>query len=362
MPLDLASVLKTAVTMGASDIMLLPGKPPVVRINGQVAPIPGLPPLSSEECKGLIYSGMFENLRTRFEADWELDYSFTIATVSRFRVNVLNQRLGMSAVYRVIPARIPTPEEIGLTREMIALTDLARGLVIVTGPTGSGKSTTLASLIEQINAKHRKSIITIEDPVEFVYESRNSVIIQREVGQHTKSFKEALRRALREAPDVILIGEMRDLETIQLAITAAETGHLCFATLHTQDCASTIDRIIDVFPPEQQEQVRTQLAQTLQGVLAQILLPTFDGRGRVAVREFMIKTNAVSSLIRDNKAHMIYSALETGRKFGMMTMDQSLAILAATGKIRMEDAMLKAQSQDMLKRLIAMLVQPPQPQ
>jgi twitching motility protein PilT len=188
------------------------------------------------------------------------------------------------------------------------------------------------------------------------------VIIQREVGQHTKSFKEALRRALREAPDVILIGEMRDLETIQLAITAAETGHLCFGTLHTQDSASTVDRMIDVFPPEQQEQVRTQLAQTLKGVLAQILMPTFDGKGRVAVREFMLNTNAVASLIRDNKAHMIYSALETGRKFGMMTMDQSLAALCAAGKIRMEDAMLKSQSPDMLKRLITMILQPQQAQ
>ncbi|MDD2774270.1 MAG: type IV pilus twitching motility protein PilT [Elusimicrobiales bacterium] len=355
---DLASVLRAGVQLGASDIILAAGRPPVVRVNGQVRPLENIPPLSSDDCKALVYSGLYENLRARFEQDWELDYSFTIPNVSRFRANVLVQRGGVAAVYRVIPAHIPAPAEIGLTREMTAVTDLHNGLVIITGPTGSGKSTTLAALIDQINAKYRKSIITIEDPVEFVYEARNSVILQREVGQHTKSFREALRRALRQAPDVIMIGEMRDLETIQLAITAAETGHLCFGTLHTQDCASTIDRIIDVFPPGQQEQVRTQLSLTLQAVIAQILLPSADGRGRVAAREFMVSTPAISSLIRDKKAHMIYSALETGKKFGMMTMDQNLAALVTQGRVRTEDAQLKAQSPEMLRRLITMFNSP----
>ncbi|MFA5161729.1 MAG: type IV pilus twitching motility protein PilT [Elusimicrobiales bacterium] len=351
---DLQTILKAGAASGASDIMLVSGRPPMARVNGQVLPMAGASPLSADECKALIYSGIFETLRARFEAEWELDYSFTIAGVSRFRVNVLAQRTGLSAVYRVIPAHIPSPEEIGLTAEMSALTDLPNGLVIVTGPTGSGKSTTLACLVELINRKYRKSIITIEDPVEYVYEPKNCVIMQREVGQHTKSFKEALRRALRQAPDVIMVGEMRDLETMQLAISAAETGHLCFATLHTQDCASTVDRVIDVFPPGQQEQVRTQLALTLRAVVAQILLPSADGNGRLAAREFMANTNAVSSLIRENKAHMIYSALETGKKFGMMTMDQNLAALVVQGRIRAEQALLKAQSPETLKRLIAM--------
>lgn len=353
---DLGTVLKTGAALGASDIILMSGKPPMARVNGEVAPIQGLPPLPAEQCQALIYSGMQGNLRARFEADWELDYSLSIQNVSRFRVNVLTQRSGLAAVYRVIPAQIPEPEALGLTPEMIAVTDLPRGLVIVTGPTGSGKSTTLASLMERINRKYRKSIITIEDPIEFVYECKNSLIMQREVGQHTKSFKEALRRALREAPDVIMVGEMRDLETIQLAVTAAETGHLCFATLHTQDCASSVARMIDVFPPGQQEQIRTQLSLTLQAVIAQVLLPGVTGQGRVAAREFMTLTSAIGNMIRENKSHMIYSALEAGKKFGMMTMDQDLAALAAAGKVRMEDALMKALSPEDVKRLMSLLI------
>ncbi|HOX23464.1 MAG TPA: PilT/PilU family type 4a pilus ATPase, partial [Elusimicrobiales bacterium] len=277
---DLVNILAKGCQLGASDIVLAAGSPPMVKVNGQLLPLPGFEAMTNESCRALIYSGVYESARSRFEEDWELDYSFAVKGLSRFRVNVMNQRTGISAVYRIIPGYIPTVEEIGLSPAMAQLADLPRGLVLVTGPTGSGKSTTLAAMIETINKRHKKSILTIEDPIEFVYESAQSLVLQREVGNHTKSFKEALRRALRQAPDVILIGEMRDFETIQLAITAAETGHLCFGTLHTQDCASTIDRIIDVFPPQQQQQVRAQLSLTLRAVISQMLLPRKDGQGR----------------------------------------------------------------------------------
>ena len=238
---------------------------------------------------------------------------------------------------------------------MANVADFPRGLVLVTGPTGSGKSTTLAAIIETINQRYKKSILTIEDPIEFVYDSAKSLILQREVGHHTKSFNEALRRALRQAPDVILIGELRDLETIQLAITAAETGHLCFATLHTQDCASTIDRIIDVFPHQQQQQVRAQLSLTLKAVISQMLLPRKDGQGRAAVREFMLMTPAISSIIRDGKVHMIYSAIETGQKFGMQTMDQHLAFLVQRGFLNLDDALQKAHDPQIVRQLLQMM-------
>jgi len=265
---------------------------------------------------------------------------------------MLNQRTGISAVYRVIPGHIPTPAEIGLSPAMANVSDFPRGLVLVTGPTGSGKSTTLAAIIETINQRYKKSILTIEDPIEFVYESAKSLVLQREVGHHTKSFNEALRRALRQAPDVILIGELRDLETIQLAITAAETGHLCFATLHTQDCASTIDRIIDVFPHQQQQQVRAQLSLTLRAVISQMLLPRKDGQGRAAVREFMLMTPAIANIIREGKVHMIYSAIETGQKFGMQTMDQHLRDLYVKGIITYDDAMARSMNLEELKNMI----------
>jgi len=235
---------------------------------------------------------------------------------------------------------------------MTALADLPRGLVLITGPTGSGKSTTLASIIETINQKYRKSIITIEDPIEYMYLNNNSLVLQREVNRHTKSFAEALRRAMRQAPDVILIGEMRDLETIQYAISAAETGHLCFATLHTQDCASTVDRMVDVFPTSQQQQIRTQLALTLKAVLSQVLLPKADGTGRIAAREFMVMTTAISSLIRENKAHMLYSAIESGGKYGMATLDKSLARLVAKGTVSLDVALRKAHSSETVAQYV----------
>ncbi|MEW6041858.1 MAG: type IV pilus twitching motility protein PilT, partial [Elusimicrobiota bacterium] len=294
---------------------------------------------------------LYDEQRAKFEENWELDCSFAITGVSRFRLNVLMARNGMESVMRVIPSKIPTPEQLGLSPTIVNLTGVPRGLVLVTGPTGSGKSTTLACMLDLVNQKKLGHILTIEDPIEFTYESKSCIIRQREVGQHTKSFNNALRAALREDPNVILVGEMRDLETIQLTITASETGHLCFATLHTQDAPSTVDRIIDVFPPHQQTQVRVQLASSLQAVISQILLPRKDGKGRAAAREIMVMTPAISNLIREGKTHMIYSAIETGAKFGMIPMDRSLSQLVLQGVVAYDVAASKAHDQESFKKL-----------
>ncbi|MBI4376930.1 MAG: PilT/PilU family type 4a pilus ATPase, partial [Elusimicrobia bacterium] len=265
--MELIEILKTAVQAGASDVHLVIGKAPMMRLNGEITEIPGTAKLAADESKRLIYSILYEEQRAKFEEHWELDTSFAVTGLSRFRVNVFLQKNGVEAVMRVISSKIPTPEQLRLPQAVVNFTDLERGLILVTGPTGSGKSTTLAAIMELINQKFPCNVLTIEDPIEFVYDSKKSVFRQREVGQNTKNFQAALKSALRQDPDVILVGEMRDLETISLAITAAETGHLCFGTLHTQDCPSTIDRIIDVFPPHQQAQIRVQLAVTLQGVV-----------------------------------------------------------------------------------------------
>ncbi|MBI3297333.1 MAG: type IV pilus twitching motility protein PilT [Elusimicrobia bacterium] len=340
--------------MGASDVHVTAGRPPLARVRGEVHPVPGGATLTDEESRRLVYSILFEDQRARFEADLELDCSLQVPGLSRFRVNVYNQRRGVGAVLRVIPSHIPTPAEIGLMPSVVKLADLPRGLVLVTGPTGSGKSTTLAALIETINASRKRTILTIEDPIEFVYEDKQSLILQREVGQQTKSFAEALRHALRQNPDVILVGEMRDLETISLAISAAETGHLCFGTLHTQDAPTTVDRIIDVFPPGQQQQVRIQVSTVLQAVVSQILLPRKDAQGRVASREVMVATPAVGNLIREGKTHMLYGAIEAGAKFGMITMDQHLAFLVKSNMVGLEDALAKARDPEGLKALISL--------
>jgi len=339
---EMVEILKVAVEKGASDIHVVVGRPPMVRIRGDIEPLNEFPVISSEESKRLIYSILFEDQRRRFEETGELDSSTVIPRVARFRVNVFLQKSGVEAVLRVIPTKIPTPEEIDLPPSVVQLADLPRGLVLVTGPTGSGKSTCLACLINIINQKRKANIITIEDPIEFVYEHANSIVRQREVGQHTKSFANALKYALRQDPDVILIGEMRDLETISAALTIAETGHLAFATLHTQDAAQTVDRIIDVFPPHQQQQVRVQLASTLKAVISQILLPRIDTFGRVAAREIMIVTPAISNLIREGKTHQIYSAIETGAKYGMISLDKALLELVRKGMVSLEEAASKA--------------------
>lgn len=352
--IDLVTILKTAVAGGASDIHVCVGKPPMMRLNGEIVPVGAtMPPLTGEQTKALVYSALYDEQRAKFEANWELDCSFAITGVSRFRLNVLVARNGVEAVMRVIPSIIPTPEQLGLSPTIVGLSTLHKGLVLVTGPTGSGKSTTLAAILDLINQKKRGHMLTIEDPIEFTYEAKNCVIRQREIGQHTKSFSNALRAALREDPNVILVGEMRDLETIQLTITAAETGHLSFATLHTQDAPSTVDRIIDVFPPHQQTQVRVQLASSLQAVVSQILLPRKDGKGRVAAREVMIMTPAVSNLIREGKTHMIYSAIETGSKNGMISMDKALINLVKENQVAFDVALAKAHDHETFKKLCA---------
>ena len=355
---ELIEILTQTARLGASDLHLVVGKPPMVRRQGIIEPLPGLPELTSETCQSMIYSVLAEAQRAKFEENWELDSSVSLPGVSRFRLNVFRQKNGVAAVFRVISAKIPTPAEIGLMPSISNLIDLPRGLVLVTGPTGSGKSTTLACLIEQINIKHQKKVLTIEDPIEFVYEDKQSVILQREVGSTTKSFAEALRHSMRQDPDVILIGEMRDLETIQLAISAAETGHLCFATLHTQDAATTVDRIIDVFPTNQQQQVRVQLSTVLQAVVCQQLLPRKGGGGQVCAREFMKVTSGIASLIRESKTHQIYGAVEAGAKHGMITMDQYLAFLLKQNLLEVDEAMGAAHEPETVKRLAGMEVAP----
>jgi len=355
---DIIAVLKATVEMGASDLHVVVGKPPMVRRHGVIIPIPGAAPLTADESKQMIYALLLEEQRARFEERWELDCSIEIPGLSRFRVNVFVQKNGVAAVLRAISAGIPTPADIGLMPAMTNLIDLPRGLVLVTGPTGSGKTTTLACLIELINQKHQKHILTIEDPIEFSYHDKNSIILQREVGRQTKSFAEALKHSLRQDPDVILIGEMRDLETIQLAVTAAETGHLCFATLHTQDAPTTVDRIIDVFPPHQQQQVRIQVSTVLQAVICQSLLPRKDGKGRVCAREFMRMTTAIGSLIREGKTHQIYQAIEAGAKHGMISMDQYLAFLIKQDLVSVDEACALAHDAGTVKQLAGMAVGP----
>jgi twitching motility protein PilT len=349
---ELTDVLKSVVAAGASDLHLVVGKPPMARVQGFIQPLPGLTPLGAEELEKMLYSVLSESQRAKFEEKWELDGSFSIGA-SRFRLNAFRQKNGAGAVFRSIPSKIPSPAEIGLMPAIANLIDLPRGLVLVTGPTGSGKSTTLACLIEQINLKHKKAILTVEDPIEFVYEDKTSVIVQREVGTSTQSFADALRHAMRQDPDVILIGEMRDLETIQLAITAAETGHLCFGTLHTQDAPSTIDRIIDVFPASQQAQVRLQVSTVLQAVVCQQLLPR-KGGGRVCAREYMKVTSAIGSLVREGKTHQIYAAIEAGAKHGMISMDQYLAFLIKQNLVEANDAIALAHDPGTVRQLAGM--------
>ena len=347
--MEFIDILKAAVERGASDLHMVIGRPPMVRYGGAIVSLVDLPEISADESKRLIYSILYDDQKQKFEENLELDCSFEVKGISRFRINVFMQKNGVEAVLRVISSRIPPPEALRLPQAITELTDQPRGLVLVTGPTGSGKTTTLACLIQMINEKHSHNILTIEDPIEFVYEPVNSIIRQREVGQSTHSFANALRSALREDPDVILVGEMRDLETIQLAVTAAETGHLCFGTLHTTDAASTVDRIIDVFPPSQQQQIRVQLSNVLRAVVSQTLLPRSDEEGRIAAREIMVVTPAISNLIREGKSHMIKNAIETGGKYGMITLDKGLIELVNAGMISVEAAMSKASDPELIK-------------
>jgi twitching motility protein PilT len=333
LPLHVDELLRYAVSVGASDLHLTPGIAPALRVHGALRPMEQVGALDNNTIRDMIFGILPQVLRERFEAEHELDTSHTIAGVGRFRVNVALQRGTIAVALRPIPHEIPDFSVLGLPDTVRNFAELRRGMVLVTGPTGSGKSTSLASLLDIINATKPLHIVTVEDPIEFLHTHKRSVISQREVGSDTMSFSEALRRVLRQDPDVILVGELRDLETISTALTAAETGHLVFATLHTQDAPATIDRIIDVFPPNQQEQIRIQLGSSLQGVVTQQLVPTADGNGRCVAAEVLVCTSAIQNLIRAAKTHQIYSLMQTGGQHGMQTMDQSLAMLVRQGVI-----------------------------
>ncbi len=333
MPLHIDDLLRYAVAVGASDLHLTASQPAAIRLHGAIRPIEGCPVLDNEQIRDMVFGILPASQRERFEEEHELDTSHSINGVGRFRVNVSLQRGTIAAALRPIPHEMPEFDSLGIPDAVKAFTDLRRGLVLVTGPTGSGKSTTLASLIDIINRTKPLHIVTVEDPIEFLHDHKRSIITQREIGEDTKSFAEALRRVLRQDPDVILVGELRDLETISTALTAAETGHLVFATLHTQDAPQTIDRIIDVFPTNQQEQIRVMLAATLEGVVTQQLIVTSEGTGRVPCSEVLVCTSAIRNLIRQSKTHQIYSLMQVGGSFGMQTMDQGLAALVKQGVI-----------------------------
>lgn len=325
----------------ASDLHLNVGIPPVLRINGKLTKL-DLPELTPEITHGMIYSILSEKQKTDFEKHGELDLSYELDNIARFRINVFKHRRGEGAAFRLIPEKIKTLSELNLPSIISSFTEKDKGLVLVTGPTGSGKSTTIAALIDIINKERYDNIITIEDPIEFIHSHINCLVSQREVGSHTESFASALRSALREDPDVILVGEMRDLETISMALTAAETGHLVFSTLHTISAAESVERIIDVFPPHQQNQVRMQLAGSILGIVAQTLMPTLDGKGRVPALEVMIANPAIRNLIREGKVYQIPSTIQISKKDGMQSLDQSLKDLLMEGKISREDALKKA--------------------
>jgi twitching motility protein PilT len=322
---------------GASDLHISSGEPPFLRLHGEMVRLE-YQPLTPAESQALIFEILTDKQKRNFIENWELDCSYAVENVGRFRCNVLMQRRGISAVFRIIPEVIPSVLDLNLPNSLLDLINVSRGLVLVTGPTGSGKSTTLAALIDHVNANEACHILTIEDPIEFVHNNKKSLITQREVSGHTKSFANALKASLREDPDIILVGEMRDLETIQLAMTAAETGHLVFGTLHTNSAAKTVDRIIDVFPQEQQEQVRVMLSESLRGVIAQTLLPRADRPGRVAGLEVLVNTNAVANLIREGKTFQIGSTMQTGRGIGMFTFETYLQDLVQKGQITAEIA------------------------
>ncbi|TMK84886.1 MAG: PilT/PilU family type 4a pilus ATPase [Actinobacteria bacterium] len=338
--------------LGGSDLHLTAGIHPTVRVHGELKPLTEYPVLIGSELRRMLYAILTQKQREKFEAELELDTSHSIPGRGRFRVNVFLQRDSVGAVMRAIPHDIVSLEQLGLPPVVASLAEIPRGLVLVTGPTGSGKSTTLASLVDIINSKSPVHIMTVEDPIEFLHQHKRAVVNQREVGEDTYSFAEALRHVLRQDPDVILVGEMRDLETISTALTAAETGHLVFATLHTQDAPQSVDRVIDVFPAHQQQQIRVQLAASLQAIVTQQLVPTKGGQGRAVASEVLIATPAVRNLIREAKVHQIYSSMQAGGKYGMQTMDQSLADLVKLGRITMEMAVERSSNPEDLRRLV----------
>ena len=345
--IQLTELLEFSHEKGASDLHISSGLPPMIRVDGEIKRV-DVPALDRDEVMTLLKSQMNDSQRAEFESTLECDFSFEIMGCARFRANVFVQNRGPAAVFRTIPSKVLTMDDLGMGEIFKKLSNKHRGIVLVTGPTGSGKSTTLAAMIDYINRTKYEHILTIEDPIEFVHESKKSLINQREVGRDTQSFNNALKSALREDPDVILVGEMRDLETISLALTAAETGHLVFGTLHTTSAAKTIDRIIDVFPAAEKPMVRSMLSESLEGVISQNLLKKIGG-GRVAAHEIMIGTPAIRNLIREDKVAQMYSAIQTGSSSGMKTLDQALLTLVNSGIISMEDALYKAKDPKMFQ-------------
>jgi twitching motility protein PilT len=345
-------LLETMVALGASDLHVTVGSLPVIRLNGSLERLDQFPRLSADDSQRLLYRILSTEQQKHLEINRQIDVSYSIPGLARFRVNVYFQRESLGAAFRMIPAELKTLEDLGLPTQLHELSKKPRGLVLVTGPTGSGKSTTLAAVVDEINRTRDDHIMTIEDPIEFLHRHKRCIVNQREIGPDAISFADALRGALRQDPDVILLGEMRDLETISTAITAAETGHLVFATLHTQDAPSTIDRLIDVFPAAQQEQIRVQLAATIQGIVTQTLLPTVDGKGRVAALEILLPDDAVRNLIRQAKVEQIYSVMQTNTGRGMQTLEQALVDLVTRGIITQEVAMSRSSRPDQLLGLL----------
>ena len=349
---NLHQLLKAMIEKGASDLHVTTSSPPQLRIDGKLHPLK-IPPLAPPETKQLCYSILTDAQKHKFEENNELDLSFGVRGLSRFRANIFMQRGAVAGAFRSIPYKIKTFEELGLPPVISDLAKKPRGLVLVTGPTGSGKSTTLATIIDKINTERAEHIVTIEDPIEYLHPHKNCLVNQREVGADTSGFKTALKYILRQDPDVVLIGEMRDLETIEAALTVAETGHLAFATLHTNSCVQTINRVVDVFPPYQQAQIRAQLSFVLEGVLSQTLIPRANGPGRALSLEIMVPNAAIRNLIREDKIHQIYSQMQIGQeKFGMQTMNQSLASLYQRRLITMDDALGRSSDVDELRNLI----------
>ncbi|PCI47055.1 MAG: twitching motility protein PilT [Moraxellaceae bacterium] len=338
--MDITELLAFSAKNGASDLHISAGLPPMIRVDGDVRRI-NLPPMDHKQVHGLIYDIMNDKQRKDFEEFFETDFSFEVPGIARFRVNAFNQNRGAAAVFRTIPSKVLTMEDLGMGQVFRSISETPRGIVLVTGPTGSGKSTTLAAMVDYINDNRYEHILTIEDPIEFVHESKKCLVNQREVHRDTLGFAEALRSALREDPDIILVGEMRDLETIRLALTAAETGHLVFGTLHTTSAAKTIDRVVDVFPAAEKSMVRSMLSESLQAVISQSLLKK-NGGGRVAAHEIMMGTPAIRNLIREDKVAQMYSAIQTGANLGMQTLDQCLASMVSAGTISREVAREKA--------------------
>jgi len=364
---SLSDLLKRMVDTGGSDLHITTNSPPRIRVHGELKPCEDLPPLGPGETKQLAYSVLTDAQKHRFEETLELDFSFGIKNIARFRGNLFNQRGATAGVFRIIPFEIKTFEQLQLPPVLRKLCERPRGLILVTGPTGSGKSTTLATMLDLINLTRHEHMITIEDPIEFIHPHKKCLVNQREVHSDTQSFANALRAALREDPDVVLIGEMRDLETIEAALRIAETGHLTFGTLHTNSASSTINRIIDVFPAHQQSQIRAQLSLVLEGIMCQALLPKADGKGRAMAMEILVPNPAIRNLIREDKIHQIYSSMQTGQdKYGMQTFNQSLLTLYQMKQITLETAVARSSNadelQDMINRGVGGLGAPQRPQ